>query len=1110
MASSRSGWSRAIGLVAAVVVASGFASPACAADERPLLVAEQGAHSAPVRRIDVHAARGLVVTASDDRTARVWDLASGELRHILRPPAFGAEGGRLYGAAIHPSEPIVAVAGTTGGEGRAHRIYLFDLESGALQRTIDAQAGDVRKLAWSSDGSLLLAGYAGVNGFRAFGLDGRVVADERFDGPVFGIAASKNGLAAVASLDGRLRVYRAAAGSIAAQANIALGNRRAAGVAFSPDGRRIAIGYAEPGEAVELFDADSGRSAGRLPLAAMHGGDFRVVAWSADGRSIYAAGTARTRDDAYPIVQHDAASGALTGQVNVARDSVTDLVALPSGELAYSGFDGSWGVVSHGRVVRSIAADVATIRGDTPEDLELSADALAVRWGMKSARGGFGFEFDRRKLSVGASRPMRPPELRFSAFDAPSDWNHARNAPVVGGKTLALAQDERSRALVVMRSARSAVIGTNRALYKLSDKGDVQWRVPVDTEVRAVNASDDARVLVSAMADGTLRWWRARDGVHLLTLLGKADGRWVVWTPSGYYDASAGADRVVGWALGRDPQQPMDFYTLNRFRDRFNRPDVISAVMATLDEQAALQSLIARDEASRAAAASDAKAREEAARVAERAALDATEQARLAQAREAEARVAAVQAAAQAAAKAELAREAEARRLAAREQAQREAAAREAAARQAEAREAQARESAQKQLALEAEGLSLALAAARENAAREAVLQDLVAKEAAREASEREAAARERRRLAEIKATQFPPALLASEAKRIQLGAPEVTLPFAVASSGPAADLTVEIRINGRPAQPLDLVMPQQLDGAARGFAKLGVAEGESTIEIIARNQYGVSEPLSFRIERAATAESRGLTAARPTGDLYVLAIGISEYSRADYKLGLAAKDAQDFANAMRSQEGKQYRRVIVRTLSNREATRANILREFDWLRSTATPSDVAMLFMAGHGLNDSTGQYFFLPYDGAHERLMSSAVSQAAIVATLSKIRGKTLFFVDTCFAGNTLGALRQAGRQTEKMMNDLSSSENGVVVFASSTGQEESEEKAEWGNGAFTKALIDGLKGKADFTRAGRVTYAALNLFVSEEVGRITEGRQRPVFISPRGIPDFALARL
>ena len=116
------------------------------------------------------------------------------------------------------------------------------------------------------------------------------------------------------------------------------------------------------------------------------------------------------------------------------------------------------------------------------------------------------------------------------------------------------------------------------------------------------------------------------------------------------------------------------------------------------------------------------------------------------------------------------------------------------------------------------------------------------------------------------------------------------------------------------------------------------------------------------------------------------------------------------------------------------------------------------MLFMAGHGLNDALGQYYFLPADGQHERLAATALPQGVIVSTLSKVRGKTLLFLDTCFAGASLGALSKVGRQTEKMMNDLSSSENGVVVFASSTGQDESEEKAEWGNGAFTKVLIEG----------------------------------------------------
>lgn len=69
---------------------------------------------------------------------------------------------------------------------------------------------------------------------------------------------------------------------------------------------------------------------------------------------------------------------------------------------------------------------------------------------------------------------------------------------------------------------------------------------------------------------------------------------------------------------------------------------------------------------------------------------------------------------------------------------------------------------------------------------------------------------------------------------------------------------------------------------------------------------------------------------------------------------------------------------------------------------------------------------------------------------------------------------------------------------------------EKPDGGNGAFTEVLLDGLSGKADFSGAGRVTFAALNLFLSEGVSRLTQGRQRRVFISPCGIPDFALVSL
>ncbi|MEO8805800.1 MAG: caspase family protein [Burkholderiaceae bacterium] len=1108
-------------LLGAVVAASARAADA----ERPLLVVEQGAHSAPVRRIEASAERGLVVTASDDRTARVWGLSSGELQLILRPPAFGAEGGRLYAVAIHPSEPLVAVGGTTGGEGHPHQIYLFDLQSGALRRTIDAQAGDIRKLAWSHDGSLLLAGYAGTNGVRVFALDGRPLLDKRLAGPVFGLATASNGLAAVVSLDGRLLTLRASAGTVAPLAEVLLGKRRAAGVAFSPDGRQLVVAYADKDEPPEIFDAQSGSPVARLPVAKVHGGDYRTVAWSADGRFIFSGGTARSADDQFAVLQYDVASRALLGQLNVARDSITDLNMLPNGELAYSSFDGSWGLVSGGRVVRRVASKVSAIRGDVPGDLELSADASTVRWGMKSADGGLGFQFEKRALSVRPTQSLRAPETRFGWFSAPGDVNDQRRPPVIGGKPMALADDERSRAATVIRasgtSTGAAIVGTNRALYAVSEQGALLWRMPVDTEVRSVNASADGRVVVSAMADGTLRWWRARDGVLLLTLLASADGRWVVWTPSGYYDASAGADQIVGWALGQGPQRPMGYYSLNRFRERFNRPDVINSLLKTLDETEALRTLTAQESSQRDAALADAQATEQAARAAERDAAAQAVSARQAAQREADAQRAALQAAQERAAGAELARQAEARQRVARDQAERDAAARELAARQAEAAELQVREAEKKAVAQEAERLLARVIAMEEAAAREAAALALASRIAAEEAAAVEARSKAKRLLAEIKATEFPPALSAAEARRLKVSGAEVKLAFVVSSSGPSAELRVEVRLNGRPARPSELVVPRSLDGASRGYARLDVAEGESLVEIIASNKFGASEPLAFTIERPVVAVAIEVrpgpaatpAAARQSTDLYLLAIGVSEYGRADYNLGLPAKDARDFAATMKAQEGKQYRRVFVRTLTNREATRASISREFEWLRSSVGPNDVAMLFMAGHGLNDTAGQYYFIPYDGQHERLLTSAVSQDAIVSTLSKIRGRTLFFVDTCFAGNSLGALRQGGRKTgktEKMMNDLSSSENGVVVFASSTGHEESEEKAEWGNGAFTKAVIEGLGGKADFMRAGRVTFAGLNLFVSEEVVRITDGRQRPVFISPRGIPDFALSRL
>ena len=60
------------------------------------------------------------------------------------------------------------------------------------------------------------------------------------------------------------------------------------------------------------------------------------------------------------------------------------------------------------------------------------------------------------------------------------------------------------------------------------------------------------------------------------------------------------------------------------------------------------------------------------------------------------------------------------------------------------------------------------------------------------------------------------------------------------------------------------------------------------------------------------------------------------------------------------------------------------------------------------------------------------------------------------------------------------------------------------------FTKALLEGVGGKADFAQSGRVTHKMLDLYASERVKTLTKGSQSPVTIVPQGVPDFPVTVL
>jgi hypothetical protein len=105
-----------------------------------------------------------------------------------------------------------------------------------------------------------------------------------------------------------------------------------------------------------------------------------------------------------------------------------------------------------------------------------------------------------------------------------------------------------------------------------------------------VNIPAGGRIALAAHGDGTIRWHRLEDGVELLALFVHRDGRrWVAWTPQGYYDASAGADALIGWQVNRGRDQAADFFPVSQFRQHFYRPDVVSRMLDTLDVAEALR-----------------------------------------------------------------------------------------------------------------------------------------------------------------------------------------------------------------------------------------------------------------------------------------------------------------------------------------------------------------------------------------------------------------------------------------------------------------------------------------------------------------------------------------
>jgi uncharacterized caspase-like protein len=167
------------------------------------------------------------------------------------------------------------------------------------------------------------------------------------------------------------------------------------------------------------------------------------------------------------------------------------------------------------------------------------------------------------------------------------------------------------------------------------------------------------------------------------------------------------------------------------------------------------------------------------------------------------------------------------------------------------------------------------------------------------------------------------------------------------------------------------------------------------------------------------------------------------------------------------------------------------------------------VLFLAGNGTTDEKQTYWYYPADAKDDNVRIKGVSQDELRKALQGLQGKVLWFLDTSHAGATT---KHRPVDINVLVNAVSGSENGgIVVFASSTGRQVSVENSELGNGAFTRAIVEGLElGKADLLGNGLITTSSLDTFVESRVRELTGGVQNPVMERAPEEPDFAIAQV
>jgi WD40 repeat protein len=541
--------------------------------ERPLCLRSLAGHTAQVLRVALSGDGRMAVSASDDGTLRVWDVASGSCRQVLgdRPGGYTAVAltpdGRLALSAgkdrcLAAWDPLTGVrtqtlpghAGAVTGVGvtadgrlavsssEDQTLRVWDLAAGSCVRAISPQVGRLLDVAVTPDGRLALT--AGKkHGARvldvATGECLRALAG--VGQQVSCLALGEDGrLAATGSHDGSVRLW--AVGSGVCLRSLEGHTKRVSSVALSRCGQ-VAVSAADDGtvrvwsvasgECLRLFQANGSRA-----LGVALGGDCQLVV-TAEKDHVLGVWAVATGAPEARFAGHRVSVRAL------ALSAAGRTLVSASGDRTLVVWDPTTGrpfqrLVGHARGVDAVCVspDGRTVVSGSEDQTVRIWDAFPGRC-VRTLEGHTGFVHAVAFLSGGRDILSCGGDATAFVWDALTGAVLSRR-PLTGGRVTAVAAHGPDGIVTAAHAdhvIRTWDVHTGECRRTFSGHADVPLGLAV---------TPDGRTLVSAGADGTVRLWDLASAECLGVLRGHADAvLGVALCRDGQTVVSAGKDRTV-------------------------------------------------------------------------------------------------------------------------------------------------------------------------------------------------------------------------------------------------------------------------------------------------------------------------------------------------------------------------------------------------------------------------------------------------------------------------------------------------------------------------------------------------------------------------------------